>query len=410
MTITAHIQCLFIRIILLAPLFVYHTYGQDAKPLRIDPAGAMGGLAGQIAEEVSFIPLETTRQSLFGSIDQLEVTKKYFIILDRQTNAVLIFDRSGKFHSKIAGKEIGYDDRHNMYVFYYDKYNDLVQIPFGNQSFCFNMKGKLTKKIKVPNYGNVLFNIKHNLTAYYGYSADRRWKDSVAYELIIANENNILQKYLAYNLKLANPPARDVLNSNHTINFYPYDDTAVFFLRPYDYTIYDLSPRNFRPAYRFIFPLSNSLPRDFTTDSTLNGRRIRFLRENGNIIHGISNTYRVGDNLFFKVLGSAGETFIYNLTSQQLICVEKISPDEHSYFLPLTDAASGGVEFKNKGFLYADDSFLYTSYAAGLLLREKEAATGRKVQYPTQLAEYFRRQQHENDNPVLVQIKFKTAL
>lgn len=410
MSAIADIQHLFIKIVFLITIFVHHANGQDAQSLRIDPAGAKGGAAGQFAEKVSFIPLETSRQSLFGSIDQLEVTRKYFIILDKQTNAVLIFDKSGKFHAKIAGKQIGYDDRHSMYVFYYDKYNDLIQIPFGNQSFCYNMKGKLTKKIKIFSYGSVLFNMQHNLTAYYDYRADRRWNDSVAYELVVTNEKEIVQKYLAYNQKLANPPARDVLNSHHTINFYPYNDTAAFFLRPYDYTIYDFTPHTFRPAYRFIFPLFNSLPPGFTTDSTRNGKRIGFLRENGSIIYGLSNTYQVGNNLFFKVLGLASESFIYNLSSAQLICVEKISPDERCFFLPLTDAASGGTEFKNKGFLYADDNYLYTSYSANLLLREKEATAGKQAQYPQQLAEYFRRQQHENDNPVLIQVKFKTAL
>lgn len=410
MSITLDIRWLLLQIAFLTAILVHQANGQGAQPLRIDPAGAMGGTAGQIAEEVSFIPLESSRQSLFGSIDQLEVTGKYFIILDKQTNAVLIFDKLGKFHAKIAGKNVGYDETKIMYAFFYDKYNDLIRIPYGNESFCYNMKGKLTKKIKVFNYGNVLFNMQNNLTAYYGYRADRRWKDSVAYELVIANEKDIKQKYLPYNQKLANPPAREVLNSQHTINFYPYNDTAVFFVRPYDYTIYDLTPCRFRPAYQFVFPLFNSLPPDFTTDSTRNGKRIQFLRENDNIIYGLSNTYKVGSNLFFKVLGSANQSFIYNLSSAQLICVEKISPDERSFFLPLTDATSGGTEFKNKGFLFADDNYLYTAYSANLLLREKEATAGKLAQYPQQLAEYFRSQHHENDNPVLVQVKFKPAL
>ncbi|MEO9021742.1 MAG: 6-bladed beta-propeller [Ginsengibacter sp.] len=47
--------------------------------IRIDPANARGGTTSQIFDEVNYIPLETTKESLFGQIDQLAVTEKYFV-------------------------------------------------------------------------------------------------------------------------------------------------------------------------------------------------------------------------------------------------------------------------------------------------------------------------------------------
>ena len=91
--------------LLITVSFIFCSLFSIAQPttIRIDPAHARGGTASQIFEKVNFIPLETTKESLFGKIDQLAVTKDYFIILDEQTNSILIFKKNGKFHAKIAG-------------------------------------------------------------------------------------------------------------------------------------------------------------------------------------------------------------------------------------------------------------------------------------------------------------------
>src|SRR3954467_7786076 len=65
--------------------------------LRIDPLNSFGGSASEVFETANYIPLETTKESLFGSIDQLEVTDQYFIILDQNTNCILFFKKDGKY-------------------------------------------------------------------------------------------------------------------------------------------------------------------------------------------------------------------------------------------------------------------------------------------------------------------------
>lgn len=72
----------------------------QAITLRLDPLDSSGGTASKIFDEVNCIPLETTKESLFGKIDRLEVIDKCLIILDDNTNSILIFDKKGKFHAK----------------------------------------------------------------------------------------------------------------------------------------------------------------------------------------------------------------------------------------------------------------------------------------------------------------------
>lgn len=73
----------------------------NVQILRIDPSNATGGNASEIFESIKYIPLQTTKESLFGKIGQLEITDQYFIILDQSTNSILFFNKDGTYHHKI---------------------------------------------------------------------------------------------------------------------------------------------------------------------------------------------------------------------------------------------------------------------------------------------------------------------
>ena len=370
----------------------------------------MGGSVTQLIDEISFIPLESTPISAFGTIDQLEITDNFFIILDEQTNAVLIFDKAGNFHAKINGSKIGYGEQLRMYAFFMDKANGLIQIPFDKILFCYDYDGNLIKKIGAYNDG-LLFNFNDKQTAYYSYNVDKRYPDSIAYELTVTTKDGKNPRnYFPYNLKLANLKRQDLLYSLHS-NFYPLDDSSGYFLHTYDYTIYRLGPNSLDTAYRFIFPMQASLPEKFISDSSFNYKRIHFLQENKKIIYGLTNTFSTKNNLSFKLLSydMNESSYIYNFTSQDLICIEKIYPDSNSFFLPITDVNVGGTEFMTKGFLNTFDGYLYTSYSSLTLFRQKDATKMKNPDYPPSLSRYFSNKQNEKGNPVIVQIKFKTG-
>lgn len=72
------------------------------RKIMIDPENAMGGTAAKYFESVHYIPLETTKESLFGKIFKLQVTDQYYIILDQTTDAILFFNKDGSYHHKIT--------------------------------------------------------------------------------------------------------------------------------------------------------------------------------------------------------------------------------------------------------------------------------------------------------------------
>ena len=88
-------------------LLVLTTFGitlkaQEVPKLRIDPAQAYGGVVGDYFDEVNYIPLQTTKESLFGAISNMIVTDSSYVISDNDTRAVLFFKKdSGYFILKL---------------------------------------------------------------------------------------------------------------------------------------------------------------------------------------------------------------------------------------------------------------------------------------------------------------------
>jgi len=114
--------------------------------VRIDPSNAVGGNISDVFSEVNYIPLETTSESLFGSISKLEITDDYYIILDQNTHCILFFTKDGKFHNKIKSKEGRPIDNFSVnkftkqVVFSYDNYQ--------TYTYC-EYNGKIIKTIKL---------------------------------------------------------------------------------------------------------------------------------------------------------------------------------------------------------------------------------------------------------------------
>ena len=143
-------------LILLSPLLSLAQIGKiDSSAvvtLRIDPQSARGAAVSQIFDEVKFIPLETTKESLFGNIAQFKVVNNNFIIYDYDTKAILLFNDEGKFLTKIDAAKLQTDkedkEKAQFYGFTVEKTNDqdhiLIFTPNNVQYFDF--KGKFIKK------------------------------------------------------------------------------------------------------------------------------------------------------------------------------------------------------------------------------------------------------------------------
>jgi 6-bladed beta-propeller len=388
---------------------------QATTILRIDPGTAVGGTAGQIFDEVIYTPLETKKESLFGEVTQLAVVDKYFIVRDATTNSIYIFYRNGKFHSKIKGGDYSINMDNYLYPFSINPSTKEISFRRGqNQVMHYNFDGKKMREEKAV-FSTVQFCfLSPDWVAYDQYDVSKYEADSIDYELKLVKKNKIFEHAFPYNKRSGPLHNNDRLYVNHSPFYETGNDTSVFYGRVYDYNTYIITPGFIRNAYRFIIPLTNSLPDDFVTNTTAYGNRAKYIRNHPHLVYNITYTYKIGDNLFFKLNSGDGykennDSFIMNLQSGNLISVPHITSDSISAYLPLTDNGDFNVEFANTNFLTCDGEYVYTSHSSLLMFRAKEVAADKNVKYNPVLERYFSKETKKS-NPVIVQLKPKVVL
>lgn len=128
--------------------------------VRIDPDNARGGTASQIFDAIRFIPLETNQQSLFGTINQLEVTDSFFIILDIQSRSIILFNRDGRFHTRI--KSDGSDKYFNYFSIDRTAQTIIVTNNYANGLLVYDFDGRFIKKIPRPEKIRSLYSLGNN--------------------------------------------------------------------------------------------------------------------------------------------------------------------------------------------------------------------------------------------------------
>ncbi|MEO7315903.1 MAG: 6-bladed beta-propeller [Ginsengibacter sp.] len=406
------------KILLITFCFISCSIISIAQPItiRIDPGDAQGGTASQIFAEVNYIPLETTKESLFGKIDQLAVTEDYFIILDKATNSILIFKKDGKFHAKIKGSNLNMNSGKQIYSFNINPVTKQIgyQTSGSRHIFYYNFDGrKIDEKTPISSvYQYHLF--PDNTIAYYNFDVGNRTLDSISHRVFITKDNKMYKEYLPFTIKIEKDKNNDGLSVQSGNIYEMGNDTSVFMVWPYDYTVYQLTPNSFTPRYSFVFPLANTLPEGFATDSLYDGDRSKSFQDNPNLIFRIGHTHLLGNNFFFNLSSIKNMiegdpfSFIYNEKSGNLICIKCISPDSSNSFLPITDNGIG-YDFSDSNFSYCDGKYVYTSCSSLAMFASKENTADKNPVYPTVLENYFKTESRKS-NPVIVQLKPKVNL
>lgn len=407
---------LFISIFLLG----ITTYGQTAKvdsssmiTLRIDPESARGATVSQIFDDVEFIPLETTKESLFGGISQLSLTKDYFVIFDYDTKSVLIFKKDGKFHAKInADLMKSEEESKNDNAFYGFQLvtsgtQEQIMTRTSKYTYYFDLNGKLVQKklSKEVKYEPSTAFADPNRLAKLGY-LKIEGKDSTNYEVAIFNKGKEVANYFPFSLDrykndqyMSSPRIYSSSNGNE-----------LFFVRPYNFNIYKITPDKLSLAYRLIFPAMNSLPADFMTNDSYKNKRMVYFQKNDQVFYTLSDTYKIGDFLLLKMRSmrfdkNKKDALIYNLGTGEITSIKDIEPDSLSSFLPITDAGAF-YDYQNRGMHLFSDQIFYTSYSSLAMFTFKEQSAGKNPQYNAVLSNYFKTQTKKS-NPVLIRLKPK---
>lgn len=376
--------------------------------LRIDPKSIRGATVSQTFDEVNFIPLETTKESLFGSITKIELAGDCFVIYDRDTRAVLVFGKDGKFKAKLNGSKIKEDKSEQTgsdvsgFSLKHEINRSLIRIYSGKYYYYFDLNGKLVNRViaidETYDWG-IRFKDGTEVIDSYDRNGDR-------YNLALIKDTSIVEAYFPY----TNERFKD---DYFSVGINPISDSKIpnemYFVNYFDYNIYRITPKKLFLSYRIVFPSEISFPSDFTSNPVYVNKRHEFFKQQPNKISEISNVYRIGNKLFFKVYSLANKQrrngFIYNLTTRSSVSIKDLEPDQLSMFLPVTDMA-GFTDFDYKGFHLCDGTYLYTSYSSLAMFTYKEQSVNKNPNYTAAMKNYFKTQDRKS-NPVIIQLKPK---
>lgn len=381
--------------------------------LRIDPQSARGASVSQVFDKVTFIPLETTKESLFGSINDLKIVKNQFVIFDYDTRAVLIFARDGKFKGKIDATKIPQDDadksKTELYGYQITEENQdsVIAIYSNKYLFYFNLNGKQIKKVLMKDAEfKQDYTFADKSTTVRARYLQKTGKDSIHYELALLRKNKDTVGYFPYsNKRYENDSFWD------SPKFYEYGvDNEMFFVNMHSYDLYKITPSKLSLAYHIILPANNSLPKDFMSNPVYVRKRSEYLQKNQKVFYSINNTYQVGDLLYLQMRSygwnkELKKAIIYNLKTTELTSLQDLQPDSLSSFLPVTDAGAF-YDFANRGFHLYKDGCFYTSYSSLAMFSFKSQLGDKNPKFSLQMQEYFKNQDRKS-NPVIIQLKPK---
>ncbi|QQT55324.1 6-bladed beta-propeller [Sphingobacterium multivorum] len=290
---------------------------KDFKELRLDPDNALATVDNEIIQSIEFIFLETTRQSEFSTITQLNITEKGFIIFDENINAILFFDKKGKFKSKLTSpkdfrsirgfsintieKSIAVDDVHSEYI------------------YTFDLDGNLKKRIEKIHYGAKLAFHNGSKVEYFKFDSPFKSLDGAkrANLIIKGNKDTLERGHFWYT-----PKPMYESDIYETRNFYN-SNNILLFSRELDNIIYEIKGDNILRKFKIVLPAQNSLPIDFLTNSIYDNKRIEYLRNNLNLSHHFDDVYFTDRYLVFSYLNN--KSLLYDFKTENLYDMDEVT-------------------------------------------------------------------------------------
>lgn len=391
-------------VVILLTLLVFSIVSLAQRKIRIDPALAKGASVSEVFREVSYLPLETTKNSRFGRIDQLIVTDEYYIILDYDTNSILIFYKSGKFHSKIKGRVVSNADPFSR-IRFVSVNKAAKELSFKAGEFRINVydfNGRFIRDEMIIEARDFYY-FRNEVVVFSSFNL-KQLKDGInpkSYELIWQKRNTTYKQGFDYDVSNPVFAVGDRLYQGPTQFSDSGYDSLIYFSRPYDYNIYSITPDSIWSQFLFVFPLSVSVPKDFTESKIYFNKRFLYLvKQNPNIIYSVNRFLKIGDILSFSLSNNnplGNSNFLFNETTNSLFSLNEIFADSTNFYLPVKSLISPGI-------LTAHDGYFFSGVSSAEMFTARDLAKKKGVLYSKEIAQFFSRGS-KSQNPVIIRIR-----
>jgi len=238
------------------------------------------------------IPLETIENSLFAKIDRLSLHKDKIFILDRKSNAVLIFSNTGKFLNKIQDLGKGPGEYASLMDFTIDKDNERV-ILYTDRPYkliTYGMDGKFLKE-----------DLINDLYLSIGYKDNK-----LLFRPIYTEKGKMFSTY-----DLETRKREDFIGTDEKDKFFSslgssapniISDKTIHVSLPYSEMIYEYDGNKFKPKYYIDFGRNKTPDNFFDNFKDLQGV-FKYAKEN-KYVYGVSNFRESKDYITFSFQGA----------------------------------------------------------------------------------------------------------
>ncbi|TKC09162.1 6-bladed beta-propeller [Pedobacter frigoris] len=392
-------SCLFTFFVVVLAQIAIAQQNPPEKKVLIDIENLNGGTVSEIFAENEYIPLEDTKESQINRIEKVESTKdRYIIHDDKKPGRIFIFDKQGKFIKKITeipGKKMLDEGFREMWVDHERK--EIIAEAFwykdGNYNVFFDLDGKYLRMEKQT--GNIYFGNKIN-AGVDNYMYDVKDTAKVKHRVTFYDGDKPLSKYVEADTNIRASGMDHNLMSWSGIDV---NNNSVLFVESKDYNIRNVGVNGVKEVYKVLFPLKNSLPLDFWTNSTYVGKRFPIVNGNPDLVFGLQNLYKINNWLFFSAMHWNGgwNRVMYNLSTATALEMRNIQGDATNGYLPVTGLGLVGTDKEN----------VYAVLSSAVVFQAKEEIAGKNPVYSTLMQEYFKTSSRLG-NPVLIRLKLKS--
>ncbi|TYP96375.1 6-bladed beta-propeller protein [Sphingobacterium allocomposti] len=386
----------FLLILLYSFFFIILRSQTANETIRIDPDNALGATVSDFFDHVDIIPLETTKESVFGRVYQLKVIDNRLIIGDNETLALLIFSSDGKFIKKLKLQKDFTIDRKNK---------EIAVLDGDNKISYYDLNGKLLRSKKLEGEFTALFSFNNGGFALSSPrpSQPARLQGIKHDVFLVDNSLKRVGSLFPYDATFG------IMDYNQYYDMFndQGNGTTIYSL-PYRYTAFEIDETGISRTYKFIFPEKYSLPKDFDNDSIFFNKRKDYIfnpksDQDYYRFRGLNPFYRHQNLLFFNtnsVYLTYNNDLVYDLSSRNIFSLNRIVGDSTSFYLPILHAQS------QQSLRAIDENSIYTTMPAGALLQlKKEIDLSGKS--PTRLFK-ITEMVKSTDNPIIIRSRFKT--